>query len=337
MLLKSLFLAATAAASVSFGGVNIAGFDFGCDVWGNCNGGMDESMVTTGAGLTQMTHFVSKGLNSFRLPVRWQYLAPSGNPGQLDESNWLMYDQLVQMCTKAGASMCIVDIHNYARWNGGIVGQGGPTNAEFASMWSSLAGKYRNESRVAFGLMNEPHDLDVNAWAETAQAAVTAIRNAGANNTILLPGSDYASLGAFQHNSGSAMATVSNPGGGHANIVFDVHNYIDSTSAGTSAECTQDPCAQIDALATYLRSAGRKVMMTEFGGGNTASCQALVCKALAAVNKNSDVFIGATTWSAGAFKAGYPLLETPMAGGQDQMLVSSCIIPQLGANRTASH
>jgi endoglucanase len=119
--------------------------------------------------------------------------------------------------------------------------------------------------------------------------------------------------------------------------VYDVHNYIDATGAGTSAECTQDPCAQIDALATYLRSVGRKVMMTEFGGGNTASCEALVCKALAEVNKNSDVFIGATTWSAGAFTTGYPLLETPMDGGQDQSLVASCIIPQLGANRTGGY
>ncbi len=120
--------------------------------------------------------------------------------------------------------------------------------------------------------------------------------------------------------------------------VYDVHNYIDATGAGTSPECTQDASPQIDALATYLRSAGRKVMMTEFGGGNTASCQTLVCKALAEVNKNSDVFIGATTWSAGAFQAGYPLLETPTAGGQDQSLVSSCIIPQLGqqGNQTNS-
>jgi Cellulase (glycosyl hydrolase family 5) len=113
MMIKSLLsflLAATASATVSYGGVNIAGFDFGCDVWGNCNGGLDESMVTTGAGLTQMTHFVSKGLNAFRLPVRWQFLAGSGDPGTLDEDNWLMYDQLVQACAKAGSSMCIVDM-----------------------------------------------------------------------------------------------------------------------------------------------------------------------------------------------------------------------------------
>jgi endoglucanase len=118
--------------------------------------------------------------------------------------------------------------------------------------------------------------------------------------------------------------------------VYDVHTYIDSTGAGTSAECTQDPCAQIDSLAAFLRSAGRKVMLSEFGGGNTASCQALVCKALAAVNKNSDVFIGVSTWSAGAFRPGYPLLETPLASGQDQSLVESCVIPHLAQQGEAN-
>jgi endoglucanase len=43
--------------------------------------------------------------------------------------------------------------------------------------------------------MNEPHDLtDINAWATTVQAAVTAIRKAGATqNLILLPGNDWVS------------------------------------------------------------------------------------------------------------------------------------------------
>jgi endoglucanase len=62
-----------------------------------------------------------------------------------------------------------------------------------------------------------------------------------------------------------------------------VHTYIDANGSGTTSDCTQDPCAQIDALATYLRTNGRKAMLSEFGGGNTASCLALVCKALAEV------------------------------------------------------
>lgn len=37
----------------------------------------------------------------------------------------------------------VLDLHNYARWNGGIVGQGGPTDAQLANVWEQLAKKYR--------------------------------------------------------------------------------------------------------------------------------------------------------------------------------------------------
>lgn len=50
-----------------------------------------------------------------------------------------------------------------------------------------------------FGLMNEPHDMpSITTWAATVQAAVTAIRQAGATSQyILLPGNDYTSAGAY--------------------------------------------------------------------------------------------------------------------------------------------
>lgn len=106
-----------------------------------------------------MNHFVKDdGLNAFRLPVSWQYLVNNNLGGTLDATNFANYDALVQGCINSGASMCIIDIHNYARWNGAIIGQGGPTNAQFSSLWSQLATKYANNAKVAFGLMNEPHD-----------------------------------------------------------------------------------------------------------------------------------------------------------------------------------
>jgi endoglucanase len=82
-----------------------------------------------------MSHFVTKdNLNIFRLPVGWQYLVNNVLGGQLDATNSGKYDQLVQACLATGAS-CIVDIHNYARWDGGIIGQGGPSNAQFTNLW----------------------------------------------------------------------------------------------------------------------------------------------------------------------------------------------------------
>ena len=106
----------------------------------------------------QMLHLVKDDhLNMFRLPVGWQYLTNNGLGGTLNAANFAKYDQLVQACLGTGAT-CIIDIHNYARWNGGIIGQGGPTNAQFASLWSQIATKYASTANVAYGIMNEPHD-----------------------------------------------------------------------------------------------------------------------------------------------------------------------------------
>jgi endoglucanase len=109
-----------------------------------------------------MAHFVKDDkLNIFRLPVGWQYLTGSNLGGTLNSANLQKYDQLVQACLKTGAT-CIIDIHNYARWNGKIIGQGGPTNDQFVNLWTQIATKYKSQSMIAFGVMNEPHEVDIN-------------------------------------------------------------------------------------------------------------------------------------------------------------------------------
>lgn len=106
-----------------------------------------------------MSHFVTKDkLNIFRLPVAWQYLVASKLSGTLDATAIGSYDKLMQACLATGA-YCIIDIHNYARWNGAVIGTpGGPTNADFSDLWKQLATKYAAEEKVVMGLMNEPHE-----------------------------------------------------------------------------------------------------------------------------------------------------------------------------------
>lgn len=60
--------------------------------------------------------------------------------GTLDSSSFGQYDQLVQACLGTGAK-CIIDVHNYARFNNKIIGQGGPSNEDFANLWSQIATK----------------------------------------------------------------------------------------------------------------------------------------------------------------------------------------------------
>jgi endoglucanase len=211
--------------------------------------------------------------SSLFIAVSWQFLVNNQLGGPLDATNLGKYDQLMQACLATGA-ICAIDIHNFARFNGAIIGQGGPTDAQFADFWSQLASKYASNSKVVFGLMNEPHDLDVPTWANTCQAAVTAIRNAGATSQmILLPGTGFASAGQFiSSGSGAALIGVKNPDGTNTGLVLDLHKYLDVDNSGEHATCTTDNIVDaFSPVADFLRQSGRQAIVSETGAGSDAS------------------------------------------------------------------
>ena len=171
----------------------------------------------------------------------------------------------------------------------------------------------------------------ITIWATTVQASVTAIRQAGATSQmILLPGNDYTSAATFvSDGSLAALETVKNLDGTTTNLIFDVHKYCDSDNSGTHAECTTNNVDAFTALATSLRAIGRQALLSETGGGNTASCVTYVCEELAYLNANTDVYLGYTGWSAGAFQPSwnYVLSLVPTLSGStwtDTLLASSC-------------
>jgi endoglucanase len=271
-----------------YAGVNIAGFDFGCGTDGTCGltgTNTPYDIVTYASANAQMQHFVNDDhFNAFRLPVGWQFLVNGQLGGSLNSNNWNKYDALVQGCVNSGAKLCIVDIHNYARWNGGIIGQGGPSNDQFVSLWTQIAQKYASNSKIAFGIMNEPHDVpDISTWAATVQAVVTAIRNAGAKSQlILMPSNNWTSAQTVvSSGSGAALLNVKNPDGSTTGLIFDVHKYLDSDNSGTHTECVTDNVdSSFSPLASWLRSNGRQALLSETGGGNTQSCQQYMCSQL---------------------------------------------------------
>ncbi|KUJ18200.1 cellulase-domain-containing protein [Mollisia scopiformis] len=308
------------AGKVQFAGINIPGCEFG----GDSNGyqvptGPSRAYCPLGPthglpdGPGQMVHFVGQdGFNIFRLPVGWQFITNSqyNAISTLDPTNSAMYDFLVQSCLATGA-YCLIDFHNFARFNGAIIGQRGPTDA----VWAAIASKYKGQSKVVFGLMNEPHDVpSITTWAASCQAAVTAIRNAGATTQIiLLPGNDWTSAQTFvTDGSGPALSNVTNPDGSFTNLVFDVHKYLDSDNSGTHIDCVDSDISTAFApLAQWLRCNGRQALLSEIGGGSVASCELYVCEAIAYLNANSDVYLGYLGWAAGSFDTSYILAETP--------------------------
>ncbi|KAI0147221.1 glycoside hydrolase superfamily [Xylariaceae sp. FL1272] len=321
-----LFLASAVRGKVQFLGVAIAGGDFGCQIDGTCPTGSTQLPLNDGP--TQMNHFVQDdGMNLMRLPISWQFLVNNQLGGDLDDASFAKYDQLMRACLDTGAH-CMVDIHNFARWNGEIIGQGGPTDEQFASFWSQLAGKYATEDRVVFELMNEPHDLDIEVWAQTCQKAVTAIREAGATSQmILLPGANFDSAATLV-SSGSAdeLLAITNLDGGNENLVLDIHKYLDVDNSGTHAACTSDNIDAFGAVADYLRSRGRRGLISETGASSDSSCMAAFCSQNTFINQNSDVLIGLVAWGAGSFSTSYILSMTPST--QDGQLIDNALMEQ---------
>ena len=123
----------------------------------------------------QMSHVIKDdGLNIYRLPVGWQFLVNDNVGGPLDPTNIGKYDALVQACLSTGAC-CILDIHSLARWNGQIIGQDGPSDGQFANLWSQLATKYARgsaEKVVAHQTKRSP-PKHILIYGETAHFSTT--------------------------------------------------------------------------------------------------------------------------------------------------------------------
>ncbi|KJA16684.1 glycoside hydrolase family 5 protein [Hypholoma sublateritium FD-334 SS-4] len=333
----------SSAGKLSHTGINIAGFDFGCGTDGTCKAAAAWPPLTQfygndGAG--QIKHFVKNDrFNTFRLPVGWQFLTNNLKSGVLSSANFAKYDALVQTCLGTG-SYCIIDIHNYARFNGMIIGQGGPSDTTFARLWSNIASHYKSQSKLIFGIMNEPHDIpNINIWAKSVQKAVTAIRSAGAlDQMILLPGNNWTSAAAFvSGGSASALHKIVNLDGSKDNLVFDVHQYLDSDRSGTHSECVTNNIEEAwRPLTQWLRCNGRRALNSETGGGNTASCATFLCQQIAFQARNSDVILGYVGWAAGNFGTKYVLSEVPTTNGTvwtDTTLVRRCLSPKSGSQR----
>ena len=125
-----------------------------------------------------------------------------------------------------------------------------------------------------FGIMNEPHDLpSIAPWVAAVQAAVNAIRAAGATSQIILiPGSSWSSAQALPTEAGPQLLTVTDPAGGVSKLVFDVHKYLDSDNSGTHDECVTDNLSVFQTLVAWLKTNNRQAILSETGGGHTQSC-----------------------------------------------------------------
>jgi endoglucanase len=295
-----------AATGVQLLGVNLSGAEYGNPVTGVL--GYDYIYPTT----SEIDYFSSLGLNVIRIPISWQRFQPTQD-GPISQTQLAQLDKLVAYAATKGVKVDI-DLHNYGIGYGADVGSAQTPDSSLANFWSQMAAHYKNSSNVIFGLMNEPHDQTPAAWATAAQDALNAIRATGASQEVLVSGSDWDTASSWV-SSGNA-ATVGNIKDPDNNVVFEVHQYFNQGSTGTSTSVLSPDIGpeSLASITQWAEENGKKLFLGEFGAGSDSASLTALGNTLNYLNANADVWQGGTYWAAGPWMGNYMFSADPQNG-----------------------
>ncbi|KAI0381544.1 glycoside hydrolase family 5 protein [Hypomontagnella monticulosa] len=293
------------AKAFQFTGVSESGAEFGNNVLPGRLGKEytwpDHNAIST---------LIGKGFNTFRVAFMMERLIPTKLTGTFNETYAAGLDDIVKFITDQGA-YAVIDPHNFGRYYGNVI----TDVAGFGAWWTTVAKRYASNSKVIFDTNNEFHDEDNALVGQLNQAAIDAIRKAGATSQyIFVEGNSW--TGAWHWTSSGtseAMGKLTDP---QDKIVYEMHQYLDSDGSGTSEACVSATIGKerlADATA-WLKANGKKGIIGETAGGPNAQCISAVQGMLQYMKDNSDVWTGWLWWGAGPWWADYMYGMEPPTG-----------------------
>lgn len=303
--------AAQCLATGQLKGVNLAGAEFNSSKQpGTLN---KDYMYPRNADLDYVKQL---GGNTIRLPFLWERVQPELN-GELSTAELAQIDKTVKQAAARG--LCVVlDVHNYGTYRGKTIGSAEVPAAAFVDLWKRLAAAFPDPQQTIFGLMNEPAKISIAQWAPVARQTVQALREAGAQNVILVAGGRWSGAHEWTKDQGGTsngreFAALSDPLG---RTWLEAHQYADPGYSGTGTECVEpDRLGRIFANVTdWAKQNGQKLFLGEFGTPGSESCLAAL-DAMLAQMADTTVWRGWTYWAAGAWwAASYPMSIQPRDG-----------------------
>ena len=284
------------AVSLEFG-INVCGAEFGEARLPGVHG---QDYIYPDA--ATLRYFSGHGFCVQRVPFRWERMQPRLG-AELDAEELARLAAVVRVITTGGGKV-VLDLHNFARYHGRVIGSEEVGVGDFADFWARLARCFRQDDRVVFGLMNEPHGLPVASWLMAANAALTAIRSTGAKQLVLVPGANWSGAFSWHDDWGygrnaDIMTGVVDPGD---NFAFEVHLYYDHDNSGTSSEVVSRTIGRerLEGVAAWCRRHGYTAYVGEIGVSEHDDGLAALGDTLEYLHREgADVYRGCWYWAAG--------------------------------------
>ncbi|RAL03529.1 putative extracellular endoglucanase/cellulase [Aspergillus ibericus CBS 121593] len=250
----------------------------------------------------------NKGMNIFRIPFLMERLTPNGITGSFASTYLSDLKSTVEYVTNSGA-YAVLDPHNYGRFDGSII----TSTSDFQTWWKNVATEFASNDKVIFDTNNEYHDMEQSLVLDLNQAAINGIRAAGATTQyIFVEGNAY--TGAWDWTTyNDDLSTLTDT---EDKIIYEMHQYLDSDSSGTSETCVSSTIGQerLEKATAWLKSNNKQGIIGEFAGGVNSVCEEAVEGMLEYMSENSDVWVGASWWSAGPWWGTYMYSLEPTDG-----------------------
>jgi endoglucanase len=322
-----------------FRGVNLAGAEFGED---RLPGAYGRDYTYNGE--NTFRYFCSKGLNLFRVCLRWERLQPALR-GPLDPENVGYLRQNIDWARTYGGQV-IIDIHNFGRYGEYTIdnlygGRFRVSTLDFADLWTRLSSEFQREPGIyAYGLMCEPHDMGEADWKTISQTALVAIRDNGDGRLVLVPGDSWSSAERWVRTHGQS-GWIADPAG---NFAYEAHEYFDSDHSGGYTLSYDDELAREPRLATigrarlqpfldWCEAIGVRGFLGEYGVPDTdPRWLAVLDDFLSALD---DAGLGGTYWAAGEWWGDYALSVQPGGDFDIDRPQTAVLVRHLGSGFSA--
>ncbi|MGZ4953781.1 MAG: glycoside hydrolase family 5 protein [Methylobacter sp.] len=289
-------------------GINLAGAEFGPNrIPGVVN--YDYRFPTP----AKIQYYDEAGFNAIRFPFIWERLQPvlyrpldpaylAGIVKVLDDAS--LRNQHV-----------VLDLHNYGRYRGNIVGTAAVPAKAFSDLWKRLAGAIGDHrALLAYGLMNEPHDTG-GRWPQVAQAGVDGVRMVDSSHYIYVAGEGWSN--AHRWPSVNPQPFVTDPRG---LVVYEAHAYFDADYTGHylapldgSVNLPLLVEKRLQPFIDWLKKYGQRGVIGEWGvPGNDPRWLLALDKFLDMTDQNC---LGWFYWAGGMWWSdAYPLSLEPIGG-----------------------
>ncbi|PYH43176.1 putative extracellular endoglucanase/cellulase [Aspergillus saccharolyticus JOP 1030-1] len=316
MRISNLVIAASAAGMVNalpkreikkrssgftFFGVSESGAEFGSGV-GTL--GTTYTWPTT----SQIQILRDAGMNLFRIPFLMERLTPDSITGSFASTYLSDLKSTVKFVTDSGA-YAVLDPHNYGRYDGSII----TSTSDFQTWWKNVAAEFADNEKVIFDTNNEYHDMEQSLVLSLNQAAIDGIRAAGATSQyIFVEGNSYSGAWTWtEYNDDLSGLTDTED-----KIIYEMHQYLDSDASGTSETCVSSTIGKerLESATEWLQTNSKKGIIGEFAGAVNTVCEEAVEGMLSYMSENSDVWVGASWWSAGPWWGSYMYSIEPSDG-----------------------